>query len=362
MDGPQDPRHAGTAPARREAEAAPARTWPVKRLLAWAAGLALVLWFFDPLTTVLLGVLGAGALASALAPLRDRLPFGRASGVVAGLVPPLLLVAVLGGIGWLAASQVEIEQQSWREVVDSINGKLAQWSSSLGLQTAPTVSSLAERARDWIDGEGVASAAGALWGILVAVVLVGFGTMYLLSENTADWSRRVIRWLLPHRHERVWEGLGELPRQLRHWVVGTLVSMTVTGLAAGTAFWIVGLPLPLTLGLLAGCAEIVPTFGPVAAFLVAGVVAATQSWSMLLGVAIAYSLIQLLESYVVLPLVMKRAVRLPAIVTLFTVVLWGKVFGIAGLVLAIPIDLLIINLLPRLRDGRVPAAASREAA
>lgn len=331
---------------------------PIRRLLGWAVVLTLALWFFGPVSTVLLALLGAGALASALVPLRDRLPFGRASGVVAGLVPPLVLVLVVGGLGLLAASQIHVERQSWQSVVDSVNGKLAQWSSSLGVESAPTVQSLAERATTWFGASDLATVVGGLFGGLVTLVLIGFGTIFLLAEDTAGWTRRPLRWLLPQRHEAVRDGVRDLSVQLRHWVVGTLVSMAVAGSAAGLAFWLIGLRLPLTLGLIAGLSEIVPTLGPVAAFALAAVVAATQDWNTLLGVSIAYCAIQLLESYVLVPLVMKRAVRMPALVTLFTVVLWGKVFGLGGLLLAIPIDLAIVHLLPALRGSPTPSATA----
>ena len=52
-----------------------------------------------------------------------------------------------------------------------------------------------------------------------------------------------------------------------------------------------------------------------------------------------YGGIQLIESWVLLPLMMKRAVRIPPLVTLFMIVLWARLFGVPGLILAIPIDL-----------------------
>ena len=90
-----------------------------------------------------------------------------------------------------------------------------------------------------------------------------------------------------------------------------------------------------------GLAELVPTLGPIAAFALALLVAFAQGTSEVIGVTVVYAVIQLLESYVLLPLVMRGAVRIPPVVTLFTVVLWGTIFGFAGFILAVPIDLTI---------------------
>ena len=148
-----------------------------------------------------------------------------------------------------------------------------------------------------------------------------------------------------------------MPR-LRWWVIGTLFSMAVVGVAAWIGYMVVGLEFAIPLALLAGVAEIVPTVGPAAAFLVALLFAATQGTGTLIGVTVVYIIIQLIESYVLVPLVMKKAVKVPPVVTLFTVVLWGKVFGAAGLFLAIPINLVLWSfydhLVLRPRSDRPP--------
>jgi predicted PurR-regulated permease PerM len=117
--------------------------------------------------------------------------------------------------------------------------------------------------------------------------------------------------------------------------------MVVTGLASGIGFGLAGLSFAVALGVLAGLSELIPTFGPTLAFGVALLVAATEGRSTVIKVLIVWLVVQILESYIVLPMVMKRAVSLPPLVTLFSIVFWGKVFGIPGLLLAIPLDLVV---------------------
>jgi predicted PurR-regulated permease PerM len=64
------------------------------------------------------------------------------------------------------------------------------------------------------------------------------------------------------------------------------------------------------------------------------------------------------EDYIVLPLIMRNAVRIAPVVTLFTVVLWGEIFGVPGLMLAIPINLTLWHAAKHFIAPQKPVSAS----
>jgi predicted PurR-regulated permease PerM len=235
----------------------------------------------------------------------------------------------------------------WPAVQESVDAMLARWSDALGLAEPLHVQALRERLAAVLTGGGrggggnVAAAAGAVATGLVALTLVLFGTMFLLGERERTLLVPLLRLLPPRRRRQVETAVSSLVPKLRWWLAGTLVSMSVTGLASTLGFQIAGLRFAIPLGALAGLAELVPTFGPTFVFLIALLVAATQGGSAVIGVLIVWGLVQTLESYILQPTVMKRAVAVPPIVTLFSVVFWGKVFGLAGLLLAVPLDLVV---------------------
>ena len=142
----------------------------------------------------------------------------------------------------------------------------------------------------------------------------------------------------------------DLEPRYRAWAVGTLTGMGVVFCASSIGYSLIGLKMAIPLALLAGFAEIVPTVGPAIACVIAALFAgATQSGTAAGLVLLVWGCIQALEAYVILPLIMKGAVNVHPAITLFTVVLWGKIFGVAGLMLAIPINLTIWTLLDHLR-------------
>src|SRR5438445_4985392 len=156
--------------------------------------------------------------------------------------------------------------------------------------------------------------------------------------------------------------LHDLGPRLRRWVLGTLISMSIVFTASLIGYSMIGLTLAAPLALLAALCEIVPTVGPAVAAVVAGLfAAATSGGGAVAGVAIVYGIIQSVEAYVILPMIMRGAVKIHPAVTLFSVVLWGKVFGVPGLVLAIPINLTLWAAAQRFLVHKTDERGSREA-
>ncbi len=112
--------------------------------------------------------------------------------------------------------------------------------------------------------------------------------------------------------------------------------------------WLLNVPLALALGLLAALGELVPNFGPLLAFIPAILLAFTDSTTRALAVFGLYLGVQGFESYVLTPLVEKRAVSLPPALTMTAQVLLGLLAGGLGLVLAAPLMATAMVLVQRL--------------
>ena len=336
-------------------------------LFVWAVALALFFHFFTSFRVLFLGVLAAGCLAAALHPLMRYVPASRAaSAVIVGVAPILLTVGLVVALSWLLATPIKREVQRWPQVREKVDATLAGWSERLGSEEPLTAETLLTHAGSMFsDGGGsqvFSTTTGVLSGVAVSLVFLFFGSIYLMADPPRKLLRPLVDAMPPRRAQQVRDAFDDLVPRLRWWVIGTLFSMAVVGVAAWIGYMVVGLEFAIPLALLAGVAEIVPTVGPAAAFLVALLFAATQGTGTLIGVTVVYIIIQLIESYVLVPLVMKKAVKVPPVVTLFTVVLWGKVFGAAGLFLAIPINLVLWSfydhLVLRPRSDRAAAAAA----
>jgi predicted PurR-regulated permease PerM len=130
-------------------------------------------------------------------------------------------------------------------------------------------------------------------------------------------------------------------RSISGWINGTLVSMAITATLVLVCLLALGVPAPIALALLAGLSQIVPVIGPVASAGIGIILAASVSFEVAAGVALAYFVISQLEANVITPNILKQAVKVPPATVLFSILAMGTLFGSLGVVLAIPAFLVL---------------------
>jgi len=146
-----------------------------------------------------------------------------------------------------------------------------------------------------------------------------------------------------------------IDRKLGAFVRGQLLMIAFVSTVLSLAFWGIGLPYWLLLGVFAGLVEMVPVVGPLAAGVLAVGVAATQSWQQAILAAIAVYGLRLLQDYVVNPRVLGHAVGLSPLIVLVTVSAVGILLGGAYVILSVPIAAVFATLIDVFVRDRDPA-------
>jgi predicted PurR-regulated permease PerM len=139
------------------------------------------------------------------------------------------------------------------------------------------------------------------------------------------------------KRARMREVLHEIGNVLRRWLVGQTLLAACVAFLTGAGLLLIGAPFPFALGLLAGLMEFVPYIGPFLAAIPAVIVGFAEGPQLALYVAALFIGVQLLESYVLAPLVQQRAVHLPPAAILFAQVLMGAIVGALGVAVATPL-------------------------
>lgn len=325
--------------------------------LWWAVVLVLCVKFFAQVSTIALGVLAASIIACTLQPVVQWVPGPRAVRVAAAALT-LLLVTAAAGVALYSplAEPLSNAVENWPRTRIEINNALASWSHRLGLAQPLTVERMRAAVTDFLAGPGgrevVSVGADLTLGVLIALAFTLIGSVFLLTD-VPEALTQPLGSLFRERHRRALSAaFADLAPRYRRWVLGTLTGMTVVFCASALGYTLIGLQYAIPLALVAGLAEIVPTVGPAIACLVATLFAAAiEGPAKAVAVLFVYGAIQAIEAYVILPVIMRGAVNIHPAVTLFTVVLWGKIFGLSGLMMAIPINLTIWTLLTRFRDA-----------
>ena len=146
---------------------------------------------------------------------------------------------------------------------------------------------------------------------------------------------------------------------LRWWLVGQGVAVAVIAVSTWIGLALIGMPGALLLGVQAGLVNFIPYLGPVIAAVPIVLAAMAQGTSMVIWALGVHIVIQTLEGYVLAPLIQRRAVDLPPVLTLAAVMLFGALFGAMGVALATPLVALIKVAVERLyiedRTRRVEA-------
>ena len=148
--------------------------------------------------------------------------------------------------------------------------------------------------------------------------------------------------------------LQDLDLTIRAWVLGQIIAMVLLAALTTLGLWALGMPYFLAFGVFAGVAAIVPFFGVLLSTILPALFAlGAFGVTKALLVAALGVVVHLIEANFVAPYVMERQVNLPPVVTIAGVLLIGKLFGLAGLIIAVPILALVMILIRHILLGEV---------
>jgi predicted PurR-regulated permease PerM len=146
-----------------------------------------------------------------------------------------------------------------------------------------------------------------------------------------------------------------IDEKLGAFVRGQLLMVTFVSSVLAGAFWAIGLPYWLLLGVFAGLVEMIPVVGPLAAGTLAVGVGLTQSWETAVLAAVAVYGLRLLQDYVINPHVLGHAVGLSPLIVLVTVSIVGLLFGPFYVMLSVPLAAVLATLVDVIVLNRDPA-------
>jgi predicted PurR-regulated permease PerM len=133
------------------------------------------------------------------------------------------------------------------------------------------------------------------------------------------------------------ETLDDIGRALRLWLLGQAIQMCLIGVLSTIAVWLIGLPSPLALGVIAGICEFIPYLGPLIAGVPAVLVAMTSGLSLAMWTILAYLIIHQIEGNIIVPIIQRKLIFLPPAVLILSIVVVTMIFGGIGIVFAAPI-------------------------
>jgi len=193
-------------------------------------------------------------------------------------------------------------------------------------------------------GENIVKVTISIFSNIISILMVMVISFYLLLERKhAD---KIVEGFAGEEKGKTFITVVErIEGKLGSWMMGQLFLMFVIGLFCYIGLLLLGIKFALPLAIIAGLFEIVPNIGPIISAIPAMLIAFAVSPLMAVSVLVLYIVVHQLENNLIVPLVMKKSVGLSPIITIFSLLVGGKLAGIAGAVLAIPILLIIQELI-----------------
>ncbi|MGQ0619157.1 MAG: AI-2E family transporter [Panacagrimonas sp.] len=265
---------------------------------------------------------------------RLRIPRGLAAALVA-----IFGIALLGLVTWsifaMVDSQLALLAERAPELIKRLQGQLQGLLSRYPwLKQNVASMDLAGSAR----GLGTAVFKGA-WsgiGVISALAFAAVIGLYVAVE-AREYHEGVVRAFPASRRPTVDRLMCEAAKTVRSWFRAQLLDMLIVGSLTSIGLWMVGADYWLLFGLLTGLLGIVPYVGIAIVVVFAGLITLASDPGRLPWVLGVFLATQQLEGNVILPLVMRGSVRLPAAPLLVFMLLMGAWAGLLGVLIAPPL-------------------------
>lgn len=253
---------------------------------------------------------------------------------------------ILSGIFWLAGATISNEAERIEDalpaMIEEVKGLLND--SNVGQEGI-------EKVEEWRDsgkfGSYISRLFSSTFGYLGDfLIIIVIGIFFTASPNL--YLNGIIQLFPPGKRDRAESVLEKLGTGLKKWLAGRFLAMLAVFILTSIGLSIIGVPMWLTLALIAGLLNFIPNFGPILASIPAILIALSISPTTAAIVAGLYLVVQLLESGIINPLAQKKLVKIPPALIIISQLLVGAMTGIWGVVLATPIVLMVIILVREL--------------
>jgi predicted PurR-regulated permease PerM len=299
-------------------------------------GLAAVVLAADALLLIFACILFSILLYKLSALLHQRTGIKRN---IALVIVVLLLTAIFGLGGWAMAPQIsEQSGQLAKEIPAAVERLQAEVAQHPVLKRVvaelPPPEDIVKQMGSLVPNAGLffSGVIGAL-GNIVIIIFVGI----YFAASPGVYTGGFIRLVPQQKRGRAREVLQEMGDNLSSWLLGKAVSMLIVGVTTAIGLSLLGVPLALILGVIAGLLDFIPYLGPIMAGIPAVLLALSISPDLALYALLLFAAINMLEGYVLQPMIEAKAIELPPALVIVMQLIFGTLFGFAGVALATPL-------------------------
>jgi predicted PurR-regulated permease PerM len=227
-------------------------------------------------------------------------------------------------------------------IVERINTYLSHMPIGVRNGFSDFVTALPDKLAGFQTGSLVTSVFGVVTGLLAALTVL-VTTFYLLLEKNV--MEKAIKTFWPADTEvRALSVFKRITEKISLWARGQIILSSSVGLLTFIGLSVLRFEYALVLAVVAGFMDIIPFIGPTITLVIGVALAFAYSPIYALWVAILFLGVQQFEAHVLVPQIMKRAVGISPVLIIFAILIMGKLLGIVGVLIAVPVAAILVVL------------------
>ena len=274
----------------------------------------------------------------------------------------LLLVLVIPSLAETISSLTENIPSIVKHISDEINGNKALSSLFKSLGVSPD--SLSTGMSDWLKGglsaiknmDSTVSFASAVFSSIIDFVLGIFFSIYILAqkETLKRQLKKVCSAFLP---ERASNRLSSIEKRsvdtFGRFLVGQSTDAALFGALCTLGCLAFGFPDPVLIGVVVAVSALVPLIGATIGMLIGFLLICVHSFSMAVGFVVFLLILMQIDANFIYPRIVGNSVGLPPVWVLFAVTVGGRMFGVLGMFLAVPICAIVYSAFSEIVNDRL---------
>ncbi|MFC5406287.1 AI-2E family transporter [Cohnella soli] len=232
--------------------------------------------------------------------------------------------------------QIVKSVQTWIE-----SAQKHPWLKEIGNNEALSTENLTAKLSGAMD-EILNSVVGSVRGLFNMIMnfffllgLVPFMIYYLLIEG--DKFPRIVLRMLPERyHGETSNALKEIDASISSFILSKVLTSLLIGALTFVGYWIIGMPYPVLLGLIAAITNFIPYIGPLIAFIPTAVVALTVSPMTVLKVGLVLIISNQIEANVIGPRIIGKQMNVHPLTVMLLIIGASAIIGPVGMIIVVP--------------------------
>ncbi len=320
----------------------------VKQLIAYITLIILGIYFFiiglvkakSFLIPLIIGVL----LSMVMLPVHHRLRKWKIPEALSALISALLILAVCIGVFFMVSAQIQSITQKWPTYKEKFKPKVEQVQEFVAQKTGISPQQQRKQMRHAIktqskEGSSFVMKLFPKFITFLSNFLLVFVYIFFFMFYRGKFKNAILYFIPEQKRDKGASILANFGKVSQQYLFGRFILILFLAVFYGVGLFLIDVKHAFLISIIAAILSLIPYIGNVIGVIIALFMSVLTNGSMgvIIGILIIFGIAQFIESYVLEPYVVGHQVELNPVVTVLGVIIGGMIWGIAGMIIIIPV-------------------------